>query len=97
MVTLAAALQDRIATADTTYDSPGEMDIGNAPVTNVKKRSYGKITLEQAMWYSSNTVFGQVFAGMDVVDAIAAVQVDTNDKPVEDVVINSIEIVEYEG
>ena len=60
MVTLAAALQDRIATADTTYDSPGEMDIGNAPVTNVKKRSYGKITLEQAMWYSSNTVFGQV-------------------------------------
>lgn len=36
------------------------MDIGNAPVTNVKKRSYGKITLEQAMWYSSNTVFGQV-------------------------------------
>ena len=60
MVTLAAALQDHIATADTTYDSPGEMDIGNAPVTNVKKRSYGKITLEQAMWYSSNTVFGQV-------------------------------------
>ena len=48
MVTLAAALQDHIATADTTYDSPGEMDIGNAPVTNVKKRSYGKITLEQA-------------------------------------------------
>lgn len=36
------------------------MDIGNAPVTNVKKRSYGKITLEQALWYSSNTVFGQV-------------------------------------
>ena len=60
MVTLAAALQDHIATADTVYDSPGEMDIGNAPVTNVKKRSYGKITLEQAMWYSSNTVFGQV-------------------------------------
>ena len=60
MVTLAAALQNHIATADTVYDSPGEMDIGNAPVTNVKKRSYGKITLEQALWYSSNTVFGQV-------------------------------------
>lgn len=26
----------------------------------MKKRSYGKITLEQALWYSSNTVFGQV-------------------------------------
>ncbi len=60
MVTLAAALQDGIAKADTEYDSPGEMEIGNAPVTNVKKRSYGKITLAQAMWYSSNTVFGQV-------------------------------------
>ena len=60
MVTLAAALQDGIAQANSIYDSPGEMDIGNAPVTNVKKRSYGKITLEQAMWYSSNTVFGQV-------------------------------------
>lgn len=60
MVTLAAALQDGIAKADTEYDSPGEMEISNAPVTNVKKRSYGKITLAQAMWYSSNTVFGQV-------------------------------------
>ena len=60
MVTLAAALQDGIAKADSEYDSPGEMEIGNAPVTNVKKRSYGKITLAQAMWYSSNTVFGQV-------------------------------------
>ena len=60
MVTLAAALQDGIATEDTEYDSPGEIELGNAPVTNVKKRSYGKITLAQAMWYSSNTVFGQV-------------------------------------
>ena len=62
MVTLAAALQDKIATAETMYDSPGQMDIGNAPVTNVKKRDYGRITLEEAMWYSSNTVFGQVGA-----------------------------------
>lgn len=60
MVTLAAALQDGIAAEDTEYDSPGEIELGNAPVTNVKKRSYGKITLAQAMWYSSNTVFGQV-------------------------------------
>ena len=34
---------------------------------------------------------------MDVVDAIAGVEVDANDKPVEDVLINSIEIVEYQG
>ena len=60
MVSLAAALQDGVATPTTEYDAPGEMEIGNAPVTNVKKRDYGRITLEQATWYSSNTVFGQV-------------------------------------
>ncbi len=39
-----------------------------------------------------HTVFGQVYEGMDVVDAIANVQTSRRDKPVEDVVINSIEI-----
>lgn len=60
MVTLGAALQDGVATAETVYDAPGEMEIGNAMVTNVKKRDYGKLTLEEATWYSSNTVFAQV-------------------------------------
>ncbi len=40
------------------------------------------------------TVFGQVCEGMDVVDAIAQVETDSSDKPVENVVINSIEIQE---
>ena len=44
-----------------------------------------------------HTVFGQVFKGMDVVDQIAAVNVDPNYKPKADVIINSIEIVEYQG
>ena len=38
-----------------------------------------------------HTVFGQVFEGMDVVDAIASVDRDSSDKPLEDVVINSVE------
>lgn len=36
-----------------------------------------------------HTVFGQVIEGMDVVDAIARVATDDNDKPETDVVINS--------
>ncbi len=44
-----------------------------------------------------HTVFGQVFDGMDVVDAIAAVQTDSSDKPVEDVIMESVELVTYEG
>lgn len=39
-----------------------------------------------------HTVFGQVFEGLDVVDAIANVTVGSADKPIEDVVINSITI-----
>ena len=39
-----------------------------------------------------HTVFGQVYEGMDVVDAIAAVEVDGRDKPLTDVVINEIVI-----
>ncbi len=39
-----------------------------------------------------HTVFGQVYEGMDVVDAIANVQTGRRDKPIDDVVINTIEI-----
>lgn len=40
-----------------------------------------------------HTVFGQVFEGMDVVDAIAKVKVDDKSKPVDSVIIQKIEIV----
>lgn len=46
---------------------------------------------------TGHTVFAQVFSGMDVVEKISAVETDENDKPVEDVVIQSVEIVEYQG
>lgn len=39
-----------------------------------------------------HTVFGQVYEGMDVVDAIAETRVDMLDKPFDDVVIEKIEI-----
>jgi len=41
-----------------------------------------------------HTVFGQVYEGMETVDAIAAVKVGAQDKPVEDVIIETIEIIE---
>lgn len=44
-----------------------------------------------------HTVFGQVFEGMDVVDAIAGVAVDENSKPDTDVTIIKIEITTYKG
>lgn len=39
-----------------------------------------------------HTVFGQVIDGMDVVDEIAKVKKDKMDKPLEDIVIKTIEI-----
>lgn len=44
-----------------------------------------------------HTVFGQVFKGLEIVDAIAKVQVDGGSKPLENVTITSIEIKAYEG
>ena len=41
-----------------------------------------------------HTVFGQVYEGMDVVDKIANTKVGYNDKPMFDVTIESIEIIE---
>lgn len=42
-----------------------------------------------------HTVFGQVIEGMEVVDAIAKVETDENDKPKTDITIDKIEIVKY--
>lgn len=44
-----------------------------------------------------HTVFGQVFDGMEIVDKIAAVKCSPNDRPIEDVIINSITIEDYNG
>ena len=56
----------------------------------------GNIHLDGALRAKGgHTVFAQVIEGMDVVDAIAAVEIDESNKPVSDVVINYIEITTY--
>ncbi len=44
--------------------------------------------------YGKHTVFGQLVEGYDVLDAIAAVEVGAGDKPVDDVVIETITVEE---
>lgn len=42
-----------------------------------------------------HTVFGQVFEGMDVVDKIAGLETDGSDKPLNPVIMEKVEIIEY--
>ena len=44
----------------------------------------------------TDTVLGQVYEGMDVVDAIGQTAVDENQKPSEDITINSVSIEAYQ-
>lgn len=63
---------------------------------NPEKESSGSqfyIVHEQARFLDMEyTVFGQVFEGMDVVNTIAEVKTLPGDKPVEDVVMESVQI-----
>ncbi|MCI2046577.1 MAG: peptidylprolyl isomerase [Faecalibacterium sp.] len=43
----------------------------------------------------TDTVFGQVYSGMDIVDNIAQTQADSNGKPASDILINSVTISTY--
>lgn len=65
-------------------------------VWDLYKQYGGNMNLDGA-WRRSggHTVFGQVYNGMDVVDTIAAVRIDTNSKPIESVIINSIVVTTY--
>jgi len=60
MVTLGAALENDVANENTTYRSPGSIDIGGANVYNFDHNNYGTLTLTRATALSANTVFGQL-------------------------------------
>ncbi len=76
-------------------------DMDSSMLSQMKKAGYPEEIVEA---YSTNggtpwldnrhTVFGQVIEGMDVVNAMAVVKKGANDKPVEDIKIESIEVLQ---
>jgi peptidyl-prolyl cis-trans isomerase B (cyclophilin B) len=70
----------------------GSLAMANAgPNTNGSQ--FFVVTAEACPWLDGkHTVFGQVTNGMDVVDAISAVDRDARDKPHDDVVIERVEL-----
>ncbi len=57
----------------------------------------GSIELESVFSGSVYTIFGQVYSGLETVDAIAVSETDDSDKPVEDIVIEKITIESYQS
>jgi len=70
----------------------GALAMANAgPNTNGSQ--FFIVTAEACPWLDGkHTVFGRVTEGMDVVDAISAVDRDARDKPSEDVTIERVEL-----
>lgn len=74
----------------------GSLSMANSG-RNTNGSQFFIVHAESTPWLDGgHTVFGEVIEGLDVVDTIAAVKTGANDKPVEDVIMEKVEIVENE-
>jgi peptidyl-prolyl cis-trans isomerase A (cyclophilin A) len=76
-----------------TFNQPGRLAMANAgPNTN---GSQFFITVAETPWLNGrHTIFGQVTDGYEVVESISGVATGPMDRPLEDIVIERIDIVD---
>lgn len=82
------------------YGSTVDMSKVTDEIKNLYSKNGGNPFLDGALntTQRGHTIFAQVFEGLNVVSKIAGVKTeDSNNKPIKDVVIKSIDIVNYEG
>jgi len=87
--------QDEILGIDWDGNNVYVRDIFSTDTIHAYMRYGGTPHLDLAVSETGSTVFGQVIAGMDVVNAIAALEVDDRDKPVTDVIIQRVTVEIY--
>ncbi len=74
------------------HDRPGILSMANSG-PNSNGSQFFIVTATSTPWLDGkHTNFGYVVEGMETVDKIGSVQTDSNDRPVDDVIINSIEL-----
>jgi peptidyl-prolyl cis-trans isomerase B (cyclophilin B) len=89
-MTTANGYQQNVAAVDEKGNPLKWSDIFPVNVIDKYVEVGGTFTLDLHYNKEGHTVFGQVYEGMDVVDAIAAVEKNADDRPLSDVVIESI-------
>jgi peptidyl-prolyl cis-trans isomerase A (cyclophilin A) len=83
--------QDETKGSPHKFDKPGKLAMANAgPNTN---GSQFFITVAGTHWLTGNhTIFGEVVEGQEIADKITALPRNRQDKPLKDVVLNSVKI-----
>ena len=81
---------------DLTFDRPYLLAMANAgPGTNGSQ--FFITTVPTPHLNGRHTIFGEVIEGSDVVDAISRVRTGPDDRPVDDVVLESVRVTESPG